>query len=107
MVQEKRERLHLLPLVLLCLWVAPAAAQDDTRPAGVTMLGDTGLWFVPTAEVVADGEIAASGHLSTFNRQQGLAAIQSLAGTFALGVRDRACGHCHHGDREGRPSRHR
>ena len=88
-MQEKRERLHLLPLVLLCLWVAPAAAQDDTRPAGVTLLGDTGLWFVPTAEVVADGEIAASGHVSTFNRQQGLAAIQSMAGTFALGVRDR------------------
>ena len=90
-MSNKKRRLWLLALAAIVgMWAGPASAQDDdTRPAGVTFLGDTGLWFVPTAEVVPDGRIAASGHLATFNRQQGLTAIQSLAGTFAFGVRDR------------------
>ena len=90
-MSDNRRRLRLLALAAIVgIWAGPAAAQDDdTRPAGVTLLGDTGLWFVPTAEVVRDGGVAASGHLSTFNRQQGLTAIQSMTGTFAFGVRDR------------------
>ena len=31
---------------------APPAPADATRPATTTFLGDTGLWFVPTAEVL-------------------------------------------------------
>ena len=75
---------------IFCLLAEPAAAQDDaTRPAGVTFLGDTGLWSVPTAEVLAGGTVAASGQVTTINRQQGFTAIQSMSGTFALGVQDR------------------
>ncbi|MCE2539495.1 MAG: OmpA family protein [Acidobacteria bacterium] len=90
-MSDKKRRLRLLALAAIVgIWAGTASAQDDdARPAGVTLLGDTGLWFVPTAEVVRDGGVAASGHLSTFNRQQGLTAIQSIAGTFAFGVRDR------------------
>ena len=87
---ETRHGLRLLALAALVSAAAvPAAAQDDTRPAGVTFLGDTGLWFVPTAEVVGDGQVAASGHVATINRQQGFTAIQSMAGTLAFGIRDR------------------
>lgn len=76
---------------LLCLLAGPAVAQDDdTRPGGVTFLGDTGLWSLPTAEVLAAGTFAASGQLTTFNREQGLTAIQSLSGTVAVGLGDRA-----------------
>ena len=91
MVSLTNRRLRLLALAaIMSISAGQALAQeDDTRPAGVTFLGDTGLWFVPTAEVVPDGRIAASGHLATFNRQQGLTAIQSMAGTFAFGVGDR------------------
>ena len=91
LVLENNIRLGVLVLAAVILsWAGPAIAQEgDTRPAGVTFLGDTGLWFVPTAEVVGPGQVAGSGHLSTFNRQQGFTAIQSLAGTFAFGVRDR------------------
>ena len=70
----------------------PAAAQetDDSRPAGVTFLGDTGLWFVPTAEVLPHGGVSASAQMYTFNRQEGFTAIQTTAVTFAAGIGDRA-----------------
>ena len=91
LVSERKRRLRLPALTaIVSLWAGSAFAQGaDTRPAGVTFLGDTGLWFVPTAEVVGDGRVAASGHLANFNREQGLSAIQSMAGTFAVGIRDR------------------
>ena len=34
----------------------------ETRPATTTFFGDTGLWFVPTAEVLAGGKLSASGY---------------------------------------------
>ena len=74
---------------VICGHTAPAAAQADTRPAGTTFLGDTGLWFVPTAEVLGDGSVAASGHVATFNHEQGFTAIQSMSGSFAAGFNDR------------------
>ena len=54
-------RLALAALMAAAAW--PAAAQtpadttdtsSETRPATSTFLGDTGLWFVPTAEVLPD-----------------------------------------------------
>ncbi len=73
---------------LIALPAAPAAAQgeDATRPGGSTFIGDTGLWFVPTAEILAGGAVAVSGHLANFNREQGFSSIQHVAGTFAAGV---------------------
>ena len=90
-MSEQRRWLRLLALAaIVSMGAGPASAQDDgTRPAGVTFLGDTGLWFVPTAEVVAGGQVAGSGQVATFNRQQGFTAIQSMAGTIAFGVGDR------------------
>ena len=80
---------------LACLVFAlgsSAVAQtngDDTRPAATTFLGDTGLWFVPTAEVLANRNFSASGHRANFDREQGFSDITHHAGTFAVGVRDR------------------
>ena len=73
---------------LIALLAAPAAAQgeDATRPSGSTFLGDTGLWFVPTAEILASGSVAASGQFVSLNREQGFSNIQHVAGTFAAGV---------------------
>ena len=62
---------------------------DDTRPAGTTFLGDTGLWFVPTAEVLAHRTFSASAHRANFDREQGFSDITHHAGTFAAGVRGR------------------
>ncbi len=73
---------------LIALLAAPAAAQgeDATRPSGSTFLGDTGLWFVPTAEILGSGSASVSGQLANFDREQGFSAIQHVAGTFAVGV---------------------
>ena len=79
-------------VVAIGLLAGPAAAQEEenTRPAGVTFLGDTGLWFVPTAEVLAAGNVSGSVQHGTFNREAGFTALQTSGGTFAVGVGGRA-----------------
>ncbi|HXH06066.1 MAG TPA: hypothetical protein VNI83_05675, partial [Vicinamibacterales bacterium] len=37
---------------------APPAAEAASRPATPTVAGDTGLWWVPTAEVLPHGRVA-------------------------------------------------
>ena len=73
--------------------VAPVAAQDSepegTRPAGATFLGDTGLWFVPTAEILPRGKFAASAQRANFDRQEGITDIEHNPATFAVGIADR------------------
>ncbi len=66
----------------------PASAQEDaaTRPAGTTFLGDTGFWFVPTAEVIESGGLAVSAQSVTLNREQGFSNIRHAAATVAGGV---------------------
>lgn len=62
---------------------------DRTRPAGVTFLGDTGLWFVPTAEILPVGEWSASSQKINFDRQEGITDISHYIATAAYGVSDR------------------
>ena len=69
---------------------AVAQTSDETRPSGVTFFGDTGLWFVPTAEVLADRTFSGSGQRANFDREQGFTDIQHYTGTFAVGLGDRA-----------------
>jgi len=65
---------------------APAA----TRPATTTFYGDTGLWFVPTAEVLGHGKWAVSGYRRGTNYIGGYTNVGDFAGTFAVGIRNRA-----------------
>ena len=68
-----------------------AAGQDDDAPnrrASATFLGDTGLWFAPTGEVLPDGRWSASVQRANFDRQEGVSDIQHYAGTFAYGLKD-------------------
>jgi len=67
-----------------------SSAQPDTRPATTTFLGDTGLWFVPTAEVVPAGKWSVSGYRRGTNFIQGYTNVADFAGTFAFGVKDHA-----------------
>ena len=60
-----------------------------TRPASSTFLGDTGLWFVPTAEILPAGAFAGSAQKVNFDRQEGITDISHYIGTFAYGVGDR------------------
>ena len=61
--------LRFLGLTTLCLVLAATAgaqtssttgSDETTRPATTTFDGDTGLWYVPTAETLARGAFSAS-----------------------------------------------
>jgi len=78
---------------LMTILVAPIAAQDGepgrTRPAGATSIGDTRLWFVPTAEILSRRKFSASAQRANFDRQEGVTDIEHNPATFAVGVADR------------------
>jgi len=102
--------LRSLTLTAACvLWAAVAGAQTPsttpsqssqpsssdtseaaTRPATTTFFGDTGLWFAPTAEVLAGGQWSASGYRRGTNYIQGYTNVADFAGTFAVGIKNRA-----------------
>jgi outer membrane protein OmpA-like peptidoglycan-associated protein len=67
-----------------------STTTDDTRPATTTFLGDTGLWFAPTAEVLPAGKWSVSGYRRGTNYIQGYSNVADFAGTFAVGIKNRA-----------------
>ena len=69
---------------------ASAPETSETRPATTTFFGDTGLWFVPTAEVLPGGRWSASGYRRGTNFTNGFVNVGDFAGTFAVGLGDRA-----------------
>jgi outer membrane protein OmpA-like peptidoglycan-associated protein len=80
------------------LWAAAASAQTtssqstdaSTRPATTTFFGDTGLWFVPTGEVLPHGKWSVSGYRRGTDYIQGYTNVADFAGTFGVGIKDRA-----------------
>jgi len=82
-------------MLLAALAAIPAAAQDapatttDTRPALPTFYGDTGLWFVPTAETLPARRFSFSLYRSNFDRRQGLTDVSQVGITGAFGLTDR------------------
>ena len=84
----------IMVVVLYLAVVNPVSAQstddtEQTRPAGTTFLGDTGLWFVPTAEILPSGTWSASAQRANFDRQEGITDIAHYLGTFTYGVNAR------------------
>ena len=92
--------LRYLGLAGLCLLLTTAAnaqaptstaqsapqSSEQTRPALTTADGDTGLWYVPTAEVLARGKWSASGYRTSFNYVQGFSNVADFPLTFGVGV---------------------
>src|SRR4051794_34711653 len=71
----------------------PATSSDTdnaTRPATTTFFGDTGIWFVPTGEVLGRGKWSTSVYRRGTNWVQGYTNVADFAGTFAVGLGDRA-----------------
>jgi outer membrane protein OmpA-like peptidoglycan-associated protein len=76
---------------------APAGAQGttrgqtrvDTRPATTTISGDTGLWFVPTGEILPAGNWSLSAYRVNFDYDQGFTDLSRWPVTFGFGVADR------------------
>ncbi len=70
---------------------SPSSSSDvATRPATTTFFGDTGLWYVPTAEVLGNGRWSVSGYRRGTNFIQGYSNVADFAGTFGVGIKDRA-----------------
>ncbi len=65
--------------------------QGDTtpRPSLPTINGDTGLWFVPTAETMPSGKWSFSAFRSNFDRRQGLTDVSQIGLTGAVALGDR------------------
>jgi peptidoglycan-associated lipoprotein len=66
--------------------------QGDTTPRGAipTIKGDTGLWFVPTAETMGSRKFSASLFRANFDRAQGLTDVNQFGLTAAFGLGTRA-----------------
>jgi outer membrane protein OmpA-like peptidoglycan-associated protein len=69
---------------------APAGMEETVRPATTSVYGDTGLWFVPTGEVLRDKTWSASAYRVNWDVRQGFTDISHFEGTFAFGVKNRA-----------------
>lgn len=67
-----------------------SAVSAETRPATTTFFGDTGLWYVPTAEVLAHGKWSVGGYRRGTNYVQGFTNVGDFAGTFGVGIGNRA-----------------
>ena len=65
--------------------------QGDTtpRPALPTHFGDTGLWFVPTAETLPGGRWSFSAFRSNTDLRQGFTDVSQIGVTGAVGLGDR------------------
>ena len=92
-------------LLLAAVGVAPAAAQtspstnqpaptssqsaSETRPALPTFFGDTGLWFVPTAETLPSHKVSAQLFRANWDERQGLTDVNNIGLTAAFGITNR------------------
>lgn len=65
--------------------------EGDTTPrrALPTFWGDTGFWFVPTAETLPAGRWSFSAFRSNYDRRQGLTDVNQIGITGAIGLFDK------------------
>jgi outer membrane protein OmpA-like peptidoglycan-associated protein len=66
------------------------STQVETRPATTTFQGDTGLWNVPTGEVLPARRWSVSAYRVNFDDNQGFSDISNWPFTFGVGLGDRA-----------------
>ena len=69
---------------------AEPQGASETRPATTTFAGDTGLWFVPTAEVLPAKRWSLSAYRVNFDRDQGFTDVSDWPLTVGIGLGDRA-----------------
>jgi len=91
-------------LLLAAVGVAPAAAQTsqtnqpapttqsasgEPKPALPTFFGDTGLWFVPTADTLQSHKASFQLFRANWDERQGLTDVNNIGFTAAFGVSER------------------
>ena len=97
--------------VVCSLVSAPAWAQDspssqEVRPAITSFWGDTGLWFVPTAEVLKPGGWAFGAYRTELDFKQGSTDVVVLPRNARDRCRQSHGDLCRHSRRDGGRSRH-
>lgn len=60
---------------------------ESTRPATTTFFGDTGIWFVPTAETLPTGKWSVSFYRRGTDYLQGHTNVGDFAATFGVGIK--------------------
>ena len=70
-------------------WAQDSSNAQDVRPAVTSFWGDTGLWFVPTAEVLKKGGWAFGAYRTEMDFKQGSTDASYYPGTFAIGAGSR------------------
>ena len=91
----KRLVSRLLLLVVLCalasanVWAQDTSSRQEVRPAITSFWGDTGLWFVPTAEVLKPGGWAFGAYRTELDFKQGATDVAYYPGTLAVGAGNR------------------
>jgi hypothetical protein len=82
-----------LCLAAVVAFAGPVAAQtadaQDVRRATTTTQGDTGLWFVPTAEVLPARRGSFSAYRVNFDFDQGFTDVSNWPVTVGVGLADR------------------
>jgi outer membrane protein OmpA-like peptidoglycan-associated protein len=86
-------RLIMMMVLSSTLTAVPAWAQGDSdsgtrteRPATASYWGDTGLWFIPTAETVKPGGWSFSLYRTEFDFKQGFSDVSDWPLTVAVGA---------------------
>ena len=70
--------------------MSSASDEVHTRPATTTLMGDTGLWYVPTGEVLPAKRWSLSVYRDNFDDNQGFSDVSNWPVTFGVGLKDRA-----------------
>jgi outer membrane protein OmpA-like peptidoglycan-associated protein len=68
---------------------AQTPAEQETRRATTTVQGDTGLWFVPTAEILPARRFSLSAYRVNFDYDQGFTDVSNWPVTVGVGLADR------------------
>src|SRR6185295_2204209 len=70
-------------------WAQDPSSPQEVRPAVTSFWGDTGLWFVPTAEVLKPGGWAFGAYRTELDFKQGSTDVAYYPGTLAVGAGNR------------------
>ena len=79
----------LSALVSASVWAQDTSSRQEVRPAVTSFWGDTGLWFVPTAEVLKPGGWAFGAYRTELDFKQGSTDVAYYPGTLAIGAGNR------------------
>ncbi len=69
---------------------APPPASGETRPATNTFLGDTGLWFVPTGEVLPAKKASGGAYYVNQDFSEAFMDVADFSGVVGYGIKNKA-----------------